>query len=555
MRHPLSVLIGNRRNGADARAARGLRVPLPILFLLLMLLVIMAVFDILKKSHDVHVEANRRVATAILESTLTKANSGLNGIATRLAAQDPDLSLDETLPEALLANEPANIDELSARALVIQFDEARAILGGRLGHRPLGPRAVAALASQPALARLFARRAAADQLAATRMVLVGRVSFMLSEPRPVRTATGEAGPAFVAIGLPVKDLVFDELAKYEVFRSGDLKAFLDRQSEFTSLAELIVSLQNREYAQFHFSAVAQILIVLVAFVIAIMIGHHVDETSDALRRSRDTIADREHEAQRLREIAERASEAKSQFIHNMSHELRTPLNAILGYAELIANEAFGKLVGPAARYKEFAGSIHKGGTRLLNEVSRVLEYSALIDGNGPRREKAIDLGELLLEVAAPFRAEAASRGVALDVAAVPDLPHLWADREMIAGLFHDLVSNAVKFSPDGARVTVTQSVAADGGIAVAVGDRGAGMDRALIDAAFDPFVHGEDVYARRHQGMGLGLSLARAYAQHHDATIAIESAPGAGTVATVAFPPARSVAAAAAAPRLAQGAA
>ncbi|MGH6948599.1 MAG: sensor histidine kinase, partial [Kiloniellales bacterium] len=490
--------------GAEAATdPRGLKVPLPILFMLLMLLVVISVFDILKKSYDVHSEANRRVATAILENTLTRATSGLNGIAARVAARDPDLSAG--LPDIALASETADPRDLSDRALVLRFDATQDIGEARLGGRLLDPTVVARLAAQPALAQLFAAPDSAGHLSAPRIVLVDGIPYILSEPRGV-TAEGEPA-AFVAIGLPVRELIFDELEKYEVFRSGDLKEYLERQDDFSGLAQLIVGLQNREYAQFHFSAVAQIVVVLVAFVIAVMIGHHVDAASDALRQSRDVIAERERDAHRLRQLAERASHAKSQFIHNMSHELRTPLNAILGYAELIENETFGKLTGPQERYKEYAGSIHRGGMRLLNEVSQVLEYAALVDGDARGRDEPIELGALLQALAADFRELRTLRGVTLEVAAPEALPRLSADREMIAGLFRHLIANAIEFSPDNGRVTVSLAETADNRLAVAVHDRGAGMDERLVSQAFDPFEHGEDAFSRKHQGMGLGLSL------------------------------------------------
>ena len=516
-----------------------MRVPLPLLFLLLMLLVIFAVYDILRQSYNVHSEANRRVARAVLESTLTRANTGLNDIAARLAAQN--LPFDVGLPEVVFREETTDIQDLARRTLFLGFDGDHRIVMGRIGQDALGPANMSTLASQPAFPRLFQRQNTANRLSDALLVMVNDVPFILSDPQPLEAAGRADRFAFLVIGLPARAMVFDELQKYEVFGSGDLKSYLENQDDLSSLAELIVSLQDQEYAQFHFSAVAQIVILLVAFVIAVMIGRHVDEKNDALRESRDTIAERESEAQHLRRLAERASEAKSQFIHNMSHELRTPLNAILGYAEVITNETFGRLDGPLERYKDSANSIHNGGLRLLNSISQVLEYSQLIDADGETREETMDAAELMRESAAEVQDRMAARKITFDVAAAPDLPALRADREMMRSLFGQVIVNAVEYSNDGGRVTVAAELLSDGRLQIAVTDQGKGMDPVLQSNAFEAFVQGENVYARQHQGMGLGLTLARAYAQHHGAEIKLDSALGKGTTVTVVFPAKRSV--------------
>ncbi|MDJ0950590.1 MAG: HAMP domain-containing sensor histidine kinase [Alphaproteobacteria bacterium] len=516
-----------------------MRVPLPLLFLLLMVLVIFAVYDILRQSYAVHGEANRRVARAVLESTLTRVNTGLNDIAYRLAMEDRPF--DAGLPEVVLRDDITDAKDLASRTLILGFDSGHRILKGRIGHDVLGPARLTRVASQPALPRLFKSQTVTNRLPDALLVMVNDVPFILSDPQPLRAAGQADRSAFLVIGLPARSMVFDELQKYEVFGSGNLKSYLEEQDDLSGLAELIVNLQEQNYAKFHFSAVAQIIILLVAFVIAVMIGRHVDEKNDALRQSRDTIAEREREAQHLRQLAEQASEAKSQFIHNMSHELRTPLNAILGYAEVITNETFGALEGPLERYKESAGTIQNGGLRLLNSLSQVLEYSSLIDGDDEIREEKVDLALLLLELVSEFQDRMEARKITLDVARLPELPSLRADRDMMRSLFSQLIANAIEYSGDGGSVTVSSASLPDGRLQVAVSDHGKGMDPDLQSHAFEAFVQGEDVYARQHQGMGLGLSLARAYARCHGAEISIDSTLGKGTVVTVVFPAERSL--------------
>ncbi len=304
-------------NGAED--TRGMIVPLPVLFILLMILVIFAVYDILQKSQDLHDEANRRVARAVLENTLTRANSGLNGIASRIASQDRPF--DKGPPEVFFRDSIADAEDLANRTLFLGFDTQYRVLEGRIGDTNLGTTVLADLVSQPELSRLFTQQTAVSRLSDTLLVIVNGVPFILSDPQPLRASGQNQRSAFLVIGLPARDMVFDELQKYEFFGSEALKIHLEKQSDISDFAELVVSLRDREYAQFHFSAVAQILILLVAFVLAVMIGRHIDTKNDNLRQSRDMIANREREAQHMRQLAERAREAKSQFIHNMSQDL------------------------------------------------------------------------------------------------------------------------------------------------------------------------------------------------------------------------------------------
>jgi signal transduction histidine kinase len=527
---------GGSTDGVEERW--GMKVPLPLLFMLLMTLVIMSFYDVLQQSRTVHREANRRVAKAVLEATLTRAQTGLNDIASRVAREaDP---LDADRPVVVAKNDAADIEDLSSRTLFLGFDSEHRIFRARVGHDMLSPADLRSLAAQPAIGRIF-RHSATSRLPDALLVAVNDVPFILSDPQPRTPANPTDRSAFLVVGLPASTMVFDELKKYEVFGDGALKTYLNSKNQFSGLADLIVSLQNREYAKFHFSAVAQIVVLLVAFIIAVMIGRHVDIKNDALRTSRDTIAEREHEAQHLRQLAEAASEAKSRFIHNMSHELRTPLNAILGYAELITNETFGVLQGPLGRYKESASSIHRGGLRLLSSISEVLEYSALIDADRDLREENLDLAALLNDVATAFKDRADDQNITLEVPESPPLPSLRADREMMRSLFGQLISNAINYSEGGGEVTITPGLTASGRLQVAIRDQGTGMDPVQQSQAFEPFYQGEDVFARQHQGMGLGLSLAKAYADYHGAKIKIRSAVGEGTTVTVIFSSDRSI--------------
>lgn len=255
----------------------------------------------------------------------------------------------------------------------------------------------------------------------------------------------------------------------------------------------------------------------------------------------DAIGARQWEADFQRQRAEMASDAKSRFIANMSHEFRTPLNAILGYAELIATEALGKLPGPLKKYREFADSIHQGGSRLCTELNQVIEYSDITGGDVKLREQTIELADCVAAVISSYQAKMDDRKITLEVVLPDDLPKLRADPDMIVELIGHLLSNAIKFSAKGSVCAIGANYTDQNQIEIFVRDHGDGMDQEFLDHAFEPFVQKQDVYARDHQGTGLGLGFVKAYADLHEAKISIDSKIGEGTRFTIQFPSGRTM--------------
>ncbi len=511
---------------------RGLRIPLPLLLMLLMVLVIISVYDILKKSQDVHSEANRRVARAVLESTLTRANSGLNDIASRIASQDRPF--DEGPSEVVFRDDITDVEDLANRTLFLGFDTQYRILEGRIGHITLGTTVLADLASQPAFSRLFTRKTAVSRLSNTLLFIVNSVPFILSDPHPLRTSGQNERSAFLVIGLPARDMVFDELQKYEVFESGALKTHLEKQDDISGLAELIVSLQEREYAQFHFSAVAQILVLLVAFVIAVIIGRHIDAKNEDLRQSRDLIAEREREAQHLRHLAEQASEAKSQLIQNMSHELRTPLNAVIGFSEILLKQMFGPL--GSDRYLSYVEDIHGSSSHLLGILNSILDLSRAEAGKFTLNEEEVELPCVLDQCLRMFRERAADQDISLTV----DLPvHailLRADPQLLSQVIINLLSNAFKFTPSGGEISVRLANEEGGGCQIRIDDTGIGISNEDLSKVIEPFVQVEGAFNRKYEGTGLGLPLSKRMMELHGGNLEIDSKLGEGTSATIRFP-------------------
>lgn len=518
--------------GKPFMSRRGIRVPLPVLFFLLMTLVIVSVFDILSQSRDVHVEANKRVAKSILNSTLKQAYTDLNGYAVQLALLGGDVAIDEVILRATSGNSA----RLSQKALILYLDSGWRVVRGYVGSDPLPGTDLARLVEDMSQYRTAGADGAGTAL--SHVVTVGRTQYVISDPVPLRAGHRD-GDTGVLIGLPMEDLLMEELSKYEIFTQGSLREYIEqgRMDGFKSVVNLVVDLQREDYKEFHLSAVSQVLTVLVAFVICVMIGHHIDEKSDALEESLDTIAEREQEAQRLRHVAERASDAKSRFIANMSHEMRTPLNAIMGYSEIIASEIFGRFSPQQDRYRQYAENIHAAGSRLLNEISHVLDFSDLEYGNIQPDSVPVDLDQTFRQALDRLAAMAGDRDITVDITVPDGCPKLLADPVMLAKMLEHLLSNAIKFSEPRGSVRLTAELTRHGEVRLTVADDGKGMEIDRLDELAQPFVQNDDVYARRNQGVGLGLTLVKAYADLHGALVSVASSPDRGTCVSIRFPP------------------
>jgi cell cycle sensor histidine kinase DivJ len=231
--------------------------------------------------------------------------------------------------------------------------------------------------------------------------------------------------------------------------------------------------------------------------------------------------------------AERANAAKSRFLATMSHELRTPLNAIIGFSEMLTKE--GALMIDVKRRHEYAQMINDSGHHLLSVVNGILDMSKIETGNfeiapepfSPRRVIQ-DCCELLA-----FKA----REVGIDVvASLPgDLPDIVADKRSLNQIMLNLISNAIKFTDRGGKVTVSARQAGDA-IAVTVADTGVGIDTEDLPRVGNPFFQARSSYDRRHDGTGLGLSIVKGLLALHGGEIEIESRIGEGTRVTIRLP-------------------
>ncbi len=228
--------------------------------------------------------------------------------------------------------------------------------------------------------------------------------------------------------------------------------------------------------------------------------------------------------------AEAANQAKSEFLANMSHELRTPLNAINGFSEIMAGEMFGPLGD--ARYKGYAGDILKSGQHLLSLINDILDMAKIEAGKMTLHYEPVDLTEVCEDAIRLMRGKAQDSGLSLTLETA-DLPEVEADYRGLKQVMLNLISNAVKFTPEGGSITVSVKAVEFDRVRIAVSDTGIGIAADDLSRLAQPFEQVEGQHSKTTQGTGLGLALTKSLIELHGGQMLMESEPGAGT--TVSF--------------------
>ena len=229
---------------------------------------------------------------------------------------------------------------------------------------------------------------------------------------------------------------------------------------------------------------------------------------------------------------EAASRHKSEFLSNMSHELRTPLNAIIGFSEVLGERMFGELNDKQAEYIQ---DILSSGRHLLALINDILDLSKVEAGRMELDLTRFDLPAALGSAVILVRERATRHGLALDVSVDDRLGPFVGDERKIRQVLLNLLSNAVKFTPEGGRVAV-RAVPADGAVEISVSDTGIGIAPEDQEAIFQEFRQVGTDYARKREGTGLGLALARRFIDLHGGRIWVKSRLGEGSTFTFNLP-------------------
>jgi signal transduction histidine kinase len=463
--------------------------------------------------------------------------------------------------QAILDREQRGLDRLAAVGATSN-DAAVQLLLDQMPSLTPGTRAAALFDATGTLMLRSAGPSAGDQLAAlgdeaakqaavrppAAMIVTGPVRDAAGEPliglaRPWQDVEGNiSGFALVALdpsAFAGLDLVRDDGTPLFGDKSPMSDARYVARGDFPLKLQVAVASPTAWGVLRHawpFVAIAVIGGGAMLSLLALLVGRlHVAERENA--RQADVADDLRRELAVATAAADRHGElsrAKSQFFAQVTHELRTPLNAILGFSETIRHQMFGPVANP--RYLEYAGLIHDAGAHLLSLINDLLDNARIEAGKmeiAPIRvaapalaRSALDLVEMLAE----------DRDIALATSGLAGCPDLNVDPRAMKQVLVNLLSNAIKYTPPGGRIELSFAERDDGGVAIKIADTGIGMSADDLQRVFEPFGRASAIEARRQQGTGLGLSLARALVRLHGGELTLESRVSFGTTATVTLP-------------------
>ncbi len=227
-----------------------------------------------------------------------------------------------------------------------------------------------------------------------------------------------------------------------------------------------------------------------------------------------------------------ANQHKDEFLASMSHELRTPLNAIIGFSEVMIERMFGDV---NAKQEEYLNDILSSGRHLLSLINDILDLAKIEAGRMELEPGDFHLPQAIDNALILVRERALRRGIALDRWIDPRLGEIKGDERKIKQVLLNLLSNAVKFTPEGGRIDVRAALA-DGFAEISVADTGVGIAPDDHEAVFEEFRQVGTDYARKHEGTGLGLALARRFVDLHGGKIWVKSEIGRGSTFTFTIP-------------------
>ncbi len=231
--------------------------------------------------------------------------------------------------------------------------------------------------------------------------------------------------------------------------------------------------------------------------------------------------------------AESIELSRSRMLAAVSHELRTPLNSIIGFSDMLLHGMLGGFADP--RQKEYVSLVRESGCHLLGVVNSILDVSRLESGAYPADPEPFRFGDAVDMCRSMLQQHAKDRQIDLRVELPPEIGEVHADKRAIKQILINLISNAIKFTPEGGTVAVGGK-RADNHLHFWVSDTGIGISAGDLERIGTPFTQVQNDYTRRFEGAGLGLSLVKGLVALHHGTMAIESEPGHGTTVTISLP-------------------
>lgn len=252
---------------------------------------------------------------------------------------------------------------------------------------------------------------------------------------------------------------------------------------------------------------------------------HLQDITD-LKLMAQEMARKNQELTEIKEQLElqsrRSAEAnrhKSEFLANMSHELRTPLNSIIGFSEVLLDEPFGKM---NEKQREYVNDVLESGRHLLALINEILDLSKVEAGRMELEYSAFSFEDLALVAMNLMKEKAAKHRVALSVHTDDDLPMMTADERKIKQVVVNLLSNALKFTPDEGQVGIRAEKQGEF-VRVCVWDTGIGIAIKDQERIFKEFEQAEGGLTTRYEGAGLGLAIVKRFVELHGGKVWVES--------------------------------
>ncbi|MBI4820203.1 MAG: PocR ligand-binding domain-containing protein [Deltaproteobacteria bacterium] len=254
----------------------------------------------------------------------------------------------------------------------------------------------------------------------------------------------------------------------------------------------------------------------------------------------------------LRESVERLKEVdrlKSSFLAMISHELRTPLTSIIGYSEMLLEGMAGDLAG---EQKDFVGTIQEKGETLLSLISAILDISKIEAGAMHITPSETSLEAIVASAQKSIVPQAQKKALILETRISPDVPRIHADHDKLVQCIVNLFANAVKFTPNGGRITLkaypfegSRKSGGDQGrfgalrerfVRIDVADTGIGISKDKFNDVFRAFYQVDNSFTREYGGTGLGLAIVKSFVEAHSGEVWVESEEGKGTTFSILLP-------------------
>jgi len=240
------------------------------------------------------------------------------------------------------------------------------------------------------------------------------------------------------------------------------------------------------------------------------------------RREIENGLEKAHEE--LQELAaelERTAKVKSEFLANMSHELRTPLNSINGFSEVLYDETFGPL---NEKQKQYVNNVLTSGKHLLLLINQILDMAKVEAGKMKLTLSSLPMKTLLNDISMLVADLVSKKKIEMSLEIAEDLPNIEADELKVKEIIYNLVSNAVKFTPEGGKIGMRASTRkADPEIEITVWDTGVGIAPENMGKIFEGFFRVDTPYSRVTEGTGLGLPLSKNLVELHGGKLFVES--------------------------------